>query len=338
TLDRIELLDAWEDADNNDPRRITQVNYQATLATIQQEYDQALAQLEQNVPLPPKPEKPRQRNIQLQTIDLDFLESFGTNQASQALRTQYEGAIWQMSANSPPIPTNAARLEWEDVQITAVSERQYELKLIRADRTLTLLVEPAIQADAYESALENYRQQYKAYERALSERKNNIAEQKKAILEVARVEAQQATVDFEAYLKANNTNVRPLRRKVVNKFKATSLGIWNCDRPILPSQSGVVATFRDAKTGETYANQTGYLVDQTKNTIYHFLVAERTPLIFDRSSKNLLWLVTGNGQLAVFRPEDFEQLTEDVVQHTFQLKVLPQKVARGEDVRRLLQI
>ncbi len=337
-IDNIQLLDEWEDFDADDPRKATQEAYRATLANIKKERAAAINALENTIPTPIQPEQPRQRNRSLQTFDLDFLESFTISNEAKAIKEKYAGAIWQVAENSQRIPANADRIEWEDATLKSLAKEQYQLTLIRSDRQLELIVEPAVKQSDYQAALANYEQALATYETQLAERETQLAKRRTTIESEATSKREQATADFETKLKEQNTNVRPRKRKVLNKFKATSLGVWNCDRPIPPMEYEMEVEFVDATTGTTYENTTGYLVDKSRNTIYRFLVTENTRLKFNQQSDNFLWLVTANNEIAVFRPEQFKALKSNQSKHTFRLERMPNRLENETDIRRVLSI
>ncbi len=337
-IDNIQLLDAWEDVAENDPRKAAQDAFRATLARIENTENTAIANLENSIALPVQPEKPRTRNKQLQTFDLDFLDDFGMSEKAKALQVKYEGAIWQVAENSQRIPANAGRIEWDNIDLKTLPNEQYQLTLIREDRQLELIVEPAVKQVDYQAAFAKYEAAQAAYETQLAERETQLATRRTQILADAKAKKEQAVADFEAQLKQKNTNVRPMKRKVVNKFRATSLGIWNCDRPIPPMEYEMEVKFVDAATGKVYENTTGYLVDKSRNTIYRFLVTENTRLKFNQQSDNFLWLVTATNEIAVFRPDQFKSLDAKETKHTFSLEKLPNKLENEAAIRKVLSI
>ena len=72
--------------------------------------------------------------------------------------------------------------------------------------------------------------------------------------------------DHIAQLKAKGLNRAVtneiIKRKVVNRFSASGFGIWNCDRPLPPDRVYLAANFKNEK-GQSYANQTAFLVDKS---------------------------------------------------------------------------
>ena len=113
------------------------------------------------------------------------------------------------------------------------------------------------------------------------------------------------------------------------------MGIWNCDRPIPPSEQRFKASFAD-KNGNTFHNRTAYLVDKSRNTVKQFYTAEKTPLNFNENSENLLWLLTEDNKIAVFRPEDFKRINQPKGSYQFEMTVIDKEIKSEADVRAVL--
>ena len=203
---------------------------------------------------------------------------------------------------------------------------------------------PVLTGNDYEKALQRYEGEYRDFEAARSEWEAKLKEQKEAL--EARVEKQKAEA-LQSYdhkleeLRANGLEFGKatqylVRRKVINRFKATGFGFWNCDRLISPSEQGIQAAFRD-QHGNFYRNHTAFLVDRTMNTIYRLYATDKTPLHFNADSDNLLWIVTDDQKIAVLRPEDFEKVNPEKDTYTLQLKLIDKEILNEEDVRAILQ-
>ena len=58
---------------------------------------------------------------------------------------------------------------------------------------------------------------------------------------------------------------------------------------------------------------------------------------YNSNSENLLWIVTEDNKIAVFRPEDFKQINRKKGDHTFELRLIDQTVQNEEEIRKILQ-
>ncbi len=65
-----------------------------------------------------------------------------------------------------------------------------------------------------------------------------------------------------------------IKKRVVNRFAANSLGTWNCDRPLPPAVYRLKGDFVDNKSTK-YTHDMAYLVDKNKNTVYRFYAKDK---------------------------------------------------------------
>ncbi|MEN0047549.1 MAG: hypothetical protein AAF806_10870, partial [Bacteroidota bacterium] len=310
--------------------------YQNQLEEITRQEQQALAQLEARIAQPSAPQKPNTRNSDLPTLELDFLDSFNGSEEAKAIRNQYDGAVWQLSPNSQAIPADAVSKEWASADMKELENGEFELSLIKEEERLSLIVQPVLLDADYAKALEQYEADLLAYEQKSVERDGMLTADRTA-LEVEYAEKKQAIVAAMEQENQTYTNTSPRqKRKIVNRFKANSFGIWNCDRPIAPDPQQAIVAFED-QFGNTYENQTAYLLDKNRNSVERILVTENTVLEFDINSTHLLWLVNVDRQVTVMRPEAFKALkTGTEKQQKVDLTLLDQKLEDEEDVRRVV--
>ncbi|MEM9888411.1 MAG: hypothetical protein AAF849_21125, partial [Bacteroidota bacterium] len=128
------------------------------------------------------------------------------------------------------------------------------------------------------------------------------------------------------------------KQKVVNYFKASSFGIWNCDRPVLPSPQKARLVFKN-QAGESYGNMTAYLLNKNRNTIERFLVTENTIIEYDSNAQNLLWVVVNESQIALMRPEAFKSLKGNTEQRqNVVLELIDQVIKSEADVRKVVRL
>lgn len=312
--------------------------YQNQLEEIIRQEQQALAELEARIAQPSAPQKPNTRNSNLPTLELDFVDSFKGSEKAKAIKNQYDGAVWQLSPNSQAIPADAAGKNWESADMKELANGEFELSLIKGEERLSLIVQPVLLDADYAKALEQYEADLLEYEQKSVERDGLLTADRKAI-EAEFAAKKQAIVTAMEEENQTYTNTAPRqKRKIVNRFKANSFGIWNCDRPIAPDPQQAIVAFED-QFGNTYENQTAYLLDKNRNSVERILVTGNTVLEFDVNSTHLLWLVNEDRQVAVMRPEAFKQLkTGTKKQQKVDLKLLDQKLENEEDVRKVVQL
>ena len=128
-----------------------------------------------------------------------------------------------------------------------------------------------------------------------------------------------------------------VRRKIINNFTATSFGIWNCDRPLPPYIFSLNAKFKD-QHGKEYTNHTGYIINKQRNTVEKFYAKKNSQIRFNKTGDNVLWIVTADNKIAVYRPEEFSKIDKKATKHNFVLDLENASVDNEEDVRKILDL
>lgn len=344
-IDKMQFLgDGFEELTADDPLYEAKRAYKDELGLILKKEAAELERIEASIPLPDQPVKPQRPNSEMPSIELDFLDDLNSvdeDDESLAIKKENDGKIWQLSPQSPTFNENAAKITWENFKIEKINERDFELTLINGSNELRLLINPVLIGQDFDDAMENYDTQLAEYEQQIAARDEQLAAERNALqnlIEAEKTKARQQLDKKIATYEANNPKAIDKEipsRKIVNRFKATSFGIWNCDKPVAPEVYRLNAKFVD-KSGKEYGNHTAYLVDKNRNTIDRFLATEDTKLRFNANSKNLLWLVTEDNKIAVFRPSDFKRINKKKGDYTFELEVINRQVKNEVDVREVL--
>lgn len=313
------------------------------VASLEAQRIAELEALEAQYPKPIEPVAPIVHNGDNPTLELDFQgDNFtfeGENQ--EAL---YTGTIWQISPDNPTYNENALKVAWEKVQLRSIDAYEYILTLINGNNQFELIVNPVLTGTAYQDALKEYEVAMEAYTIDLKAWEQAIAAQSESLhqqTDVAIAALQQSFDQQLQQLKEEGIYKAPhqayIKRKVINRFRATSFGIWNCDRPIPPMEQEVAGRFKD-QFGNYYNKNEAYLVDKSRNTIYRFLATNGAKVRFNVRSENVLWLVTEEGKIAVFKPEDFQQIKPTTNNFTFELELLDQKMEKASNLRATLEL
>lgn len=319
--------------DEEDPAYSIKKDYQDKLAIIEMNEATELATIEATIPKIVKPLAPKKFVSSSHAFELKFndLASFFDEgnmngqdaqefeAAKKELRSLYEDysqMLWAVSEQSN-ISQQRLRTEFSEtdgIRIKKVNNRDFEFTLIKGDAATKVIVNPILTGADYDKALVAFNQEFARFEEQRAARESQLAEKKAILKNKIDGEKTAAEADYQeklAHFQNTNQNQRAveliLKRKVVNRFQATSLGIWNCDRPIPPNLVNSKATFKSS-TGEIYDGNIGYFVDKSRNTVARFYVTEGTPMSFNKFSDNLVWLITKENKIAVFRPEDFKKI------------------------------
>jgi len=260
------------------------------------------------------------------------------------LGEKYKSIIWHISTNQPAgFNTNAFQVEWESMDLKPLNGVDYELTLINSIRSEKVIVTPALREDEFTMAISVFEKEMEDYRKGLSDRELRLEEKRNSIL--AKYAAQQeATYQVYSTSISNWKNENPdhpilkevTRRKIVNKFVADGFGVWNCDRPIHPNDIQIEGEFSLDKNANQI-DEVAYLVNKNRNTLVRVYAKDGVKFSFDQKSDNMMWMVTKDNQIAIYKPDDFKKINQDKDKHTFKLKVKPDALRSEEDVRKVLR-
>ncbi len=363
-IDRMTVIEENESPAGSTPEDVNatpeqrEFNKKMREITLRQETE--LANIEASRPKPALPLKPEKKNNSQYVFDLDFsdLKVEGDAQAGQAgivqtqnelaeLYKQYERILWQLS---PKTAISPEQLEREfgsvsGISIQQLNERDFEITLQKKQgEAVKIIANPVLSGKDYEKAQLDFNSRYAAYQKQVEERESALSAQKDALrkeIEEQKKLAELAYEDRISRLKEQgryaDVSDEVIKRKVVNRFTATGFGIWNCDRPLPPFILVLKGSFKD-QFGKSYDGQTGYFVDKSRNTVTRFLASDHARMSFDLNSDNLLWVITEDNKIAVFRPESFKQIKKGTKNHEFVLEKIDKEIKDERDVREILYL
>lgn len=351
STNHLELLDD-EILDENDPLYPYKKELFSRLEAIQTRSKMELSALEDQFPKPISPLQPQAADPNQPTLELNFLDGSisvedngdGDIQSELAkLQQAYAGMIWQISPNSPAYDERAFGVEWESVHLRPKDDRSYELTLIHPQNQLTLIVSPVLTGSDYQKAFSLYEKELKEYEQALQEREQQLQGRREALERSIAAQKAAVTDAYQSQLIAVANNGLQfskeeeylVKRKVVNRFTANSLGIWNCARPVSMQGEVISADFK-SPFGEKYREHTAYLTQKGCNTIYQFYANGNTPIKLDPDGSYLIWIVTEDQKMAIVQPNTTNWHQDRDGEYTFRMDVKDQVVQSEEDLRQLL--
>ncbi|MEQ8705931.1 MAG: hypothetical protein RIC19_18525 [Phaeodactylibacter sp.] len=345
--DQLQLLETGQ-VIGGDPHKVEKTDLLEALRVIDIRKESRLSALESSVPMPVKPLRPIQASGDRPTLELNFLD--GSVQVEDAqngqveselaqLQQMYQNVIWQISEDSPAYDQRAFAVEWESVSIRPINNRDYELTLIHPKNQVTLIVSPVLMGEDFQKALDRYAEELVAYQKTMASREARLGEEREAILQTAEAEKQAAIAQYDENVAPEEgaADLRYLvRRKVMNRFKADKLGVWNCARPVPVNAQPLKAKYKD-QYGNTYQEDKMYLVDKSKNTVYQFYSGSEVIEGLNPNADNLIWVVTPDDQIAVLRTGQLRRINQQPGQSTtLELQVLGQP-ADAREAREMLQ-
>lgn len=335
-IDKMNLLDGFDQESENAPFSEAELKYREELLKIDAFERAELSKIEARYPSPTQPVQPRVSNGTDSVFDLDFSD----NAEMAAL---YKNSLWQFSPRSA-VQASEVMKNVESAELKKLNDREYEITFRAGTKTQVVIVNPVLAGEDYDRAMEEYERKSSAYQIAIKEREEKTAPEKETLrrqIEEQKRTAAQNLAEAVDKINVNQGNekaaVSTLRKGVLNRFKATEFGIWNCDRPLPPSPQALTVDFSTEKIS-SLEGQTVFFVDQSRNTVHRFLSTDDTYLSFNRNSRNLMWVVTETGTIAVFRPEDFQSIPENIESFTIKFRDTGKKIKNEEDVREVLYL
>ena len=332
-------------------------NFQTQLEELKKEETQELAKIEATIPTPKKPIAPTKSDPNAEVFNMEFTEDMiqvGTTDndldeqraALRDLKEQYDNILWQVAPNQPDFNKDAAgSINWVDMKLRKLNNRDYELTLIGTANQMKVKVNPVLTGADYQKAMTDFNQSFAKYETALADREEQLQSAREVLLReiadrkrIAKMNYDKRISTLKSEGKNNKVTEEMIKYRVVNNFNATNLGIWNCDRPLPPWLVRLEADFQNNQQ-ETFNSNVAFLADQTRNTVAKFYAKKGTEVQYSRNSKKLLWVVTKENKLAVYRPEKFNDIEIDTKKrsYTFVLDVVDKKIETEEDIREILQ-
>lgn len=323
------------------PERAIQERWMAGMKALNNRFEAAEQALESSVPMPEEPIKPQRKQGNQPTIELDVAdENFvveGLKGSMQEWISTYRNAIWQISPQSAQYDERAFQVTWESMRLKPVNNWDYQLTLINGDRQMTLTVNPVLVGEAYGQAMQAYEKAYAEYQTQMAARDNELNQKRIALRQQRTSEEQLLLNQLHTELTAAGADTDfSLIRRVKSRFTADHLGIWNCDRPLMPKGKSLSANFVD-ESGESFEPCAAYWTSKDRNLVVRFLAQESAQLRMPSDEKHLLWLVTEDHKLAVCRPEEIKLSNQSGEEVTFVLKTVSKPIQSEAELRDVLK-
>lgn len=330
----------------------------AEVNAIDNKGKQELAAIEATIPKPTAPVKPAKENGSDLVFDFDFaklsnprgsdLEEQKLVDAAQneliEMKEKYGEVLWQVSPRNGAFDEKKMEKHFENVDIKKVNNIDFEITLSNPVEEVKFLANPVLSGENYEAAMQEFAKEFAEYEKEIAERESQLSALKGDLN--ARLNAEKAAIDktYEERIAIYEKNGRDdlvsgemIKQKVINRFEVSSFGVWNCDRPLPYYMSRVKGDFVDTKN-KMYNNKPAFMVDKSRNTVSKFYTKKNKDVVYNKESDNIMWLVTKENKLAVYRPEKFKDLEregEGAVQ--FVLDIVDEEIDDEDDVRRILE-
>ncbi|MCI5058855.1 MAG: hypothetical protein MRY83_22265 [Flavobacteriales bacterium] len=258
----------------------------------------------------------------------------------------FNDLYWEVSAENKDFSDAYYAITWDDVEISEKDKgKSYTLKLSKGDRIENLIVYPRYGKSSYGKACENFEEKYEAYLTRLDSRKKDEAKQQQAYNE-KKAELEKKRAEWEAEMaerrkkweeaQANMQKIQITKNRVVRNFTASRFGIFNCDSPQkFPKGEAVIAKVTD-KSGNPVMINTLYLASIDRNALFTYGNTQK--IKWNPNHENVLWGVTSDNRLAVFRAVDFEEIPSNQSSYTFAMDLSEGELNEESEIKDFLGV
>lgn len=284
-----------------------------------QKSEATLKQMELSKPFEPKEESKGHHRFTVNVSNLKDFPEFGI----------YKDVLFQANNENENFDNKAYNIAWDDATL-GKKGGSYVLNLRSRDTEASYTVHPVFEGEGYIAAQKIYKQKLDEYESALLERR------------AAEGEKQQ---EMEAMVEAINESRQAAAAHIANPENLTyhnitvhGCGIWNLANPVqFPQGAQLSAHFTDEKGKEIqFAAGKIYLVEKGRNALFSF--RDNGVISYNPEKQNMIWGVTSDNKIAVFRYDDFKAAGRQSGDYTFKMQVSNVDLADEEQVQYFLNI
>jgi hypothetical protein len=244
----------------------------------------------------------------------------------------YKGVQFEVDKNEKefnPIYTSSV---WNDITLEKGKQNgSYLMTLSKDVESHTFETVPVFDGRSYDTALILYKKLY-------TQRKDKDTKQQKINDSIyALFNKERITENNFASAYSQNAAASMETQNLVQRiFVINGFGVWNSDCPAsLPKGEQFAATYTDT-LGKKLTFKTLYLVEKGRNAM--FAITSYSRLYYDPSKKNILWAVTTDNKLAIFKETDFEKIKIKNDSCTVKMTVVNKPINKVYEVESILKI
>ncbi len=302
------------------------------------------------LPKPKEPFKPKKSTgrptFQIDASPKDFPEL-----------AAFENAIFEVGSENTGYTKEMSEITWSDVKITQGPQKgiNYLLTLSYRGRVEKLIMYPVLSAGDFDKAQKKYEQKFEVYQGLVEKRtqeetrlktemenkqKAYLAEQdnkkaeyeKERSLYFAKMQAKE-----ESSLEKNfNAMANPV--KAVRLFEVSKFGIYNSDCALAGPKDGLSISpifILNTKDKPLFPSVI-YLVDHTQNSVYSFLKADFSKMLYNEKNTNSFVIFVKN-KMYLCNKISFKESTEGN-NNKFTVTELPDNADNLFDFKKALEI
>ncbi len=267
-----------------------------------------------------KPEPPISINVQKWHISLDIQKNEFPELAV------YDKTLFEIDESYKKLNSaDPARL-WIDIKIEkAEKPMYYYLNFSRGRDSCRYRVYPVLSGESYKKELKNYEGRFAVYKEELSKREKQEVRLKE------ETQKQLLARRSDSVLYAEQSRSFEREQGILRSFPVTVLGVWNCDQPVSRTGSRVLNPVY--MIDDSLYQKTVVLFDLTRNILIRHNPGSE--LRFEKKSKKILFMITKEKELAIFRNEEFEKIGKIEQSYVFDLHKVSGKIGNYYDFMQL---
>ena len=253
----------------------------------------------------------------------------------------YNDVMFQAAEESKNFDKNAYFVEWTDAKLAKQGEN-YILSLKSADVAASYIVRPVFEGESYIAAQKIYKVKLDEYQEALVEHKGIEGEKQQELTALTEVLKENREAEI-----ARNTH-KQIEAKVnpgnltFHNFTVHGCGIWSLNSPTLfPLGAMINPRFTDEQGKELqFAVGKIYLVEKGRNVLFSFTGSPDKigTISYNPEKQNMIWGITTDNKIAVFRYEDFMVMGNKTGNYTFKMHLSDVDLADESQVEYYLSI
>lgn len=283
-------------------------------------------------PLKPKKADPKHPSFNIDVDPAEFPEL-----------ALYKGVHFEVDENKTPYDPALKNVQWEDAAIVKNPDKSYSVTFTKDNESHTFVTHVVFDAPDYAAAMKQYESRYAAYKQAQKLRKaTESGKQAKLEKELKKMDSDRIAANLAALQQAmaNRSNYTSTSEDVVYRvFIIEKFGIWNSDYPCaLPNGVELSIKLKNGATDNDISAAHIYLVEKSRNAIFTYYASDLPRFRYNPNAENLLWCVTGDNRIAVFKPDEFERIDTTKKEVTLKLHVTDKKFTSTAEAKAFLNI
>ena len=231
----------------------------------------------------------------------------------------YKNVLFQVDETVKKFDAKLYTVKWTSAKLYQhATVGNYSLMLSKNDTSVFIPVIPVFDEKSYATAISVYNQNISklVVEKQERDKQNNL----KMLTALSSANALQQTNELV------NT-VLSSEMKALRTFELTSFGDWNCDRPVPPINRDFTITprFLNNADGKSIKYENVYIVDKNKNALFTY--NKSCPLLCNKKSNNILWIVTTDNKIGIVNSQTFLDAVSETTSPIFNASQTPTDIA-----------